>query len=84
MFRDRNFFFSQQITNGVTVAVRLQIFHISLIDHLSAQAAGFRPDIYDVIRCTDDFFVMFHDDNRITQLLQLTQYVYQLVGIATV
>ena len=27
MFRDRNFFFSQQITNGVAVAVRLQIFH---------------------------------------------------------
>ena len=83
-FGHGNGFLAQKITHGVAVAVFLQIFHVSLVDNLAAQTSGLGTDVDDIIGGPDDFFVMFHHDHRIAQLLQLAQDVYQLVRVAAV
>ena len=62
----------------------MQVFHVSAINNFATQASGLGADVDDVIGGADDFFIMFHYDHRIAQLLQLAQDVYQLVRIAAV
>ena len=70
-----NLFFMQQVANRVTLASRLQILHVALVDDFSSQTAGVRTDVDDVVGCTDDFLIMFHYYNGISQLLQLAEHL---------
>ena len=82
MFRQWDCLFPQQIAHGITVTVFLKVFHVSLIDHLSSQAACPGTDVDDIVGSTDNLFIVFHYHYRIAQLLQLAEHVYQFVRIA--
>jgi len=62
----------------------VQIFHVALVYHLSAQSSGFRTDVDDVVGRADDFLVMFHYYHRVAQLLQLAQHLDEAGGVAAV
>ena len=82
-YRGVNGLFAQQIAHGVAVAAFLQILHVALVDDFASQTSRIRADVDDIVGGTDDFFVVLYHYNRIAQLLQLAQYLYEAVGITT-
>ena len=84
MLGDGNFFFSQKIADGITVASFFEVFHVTLIDDFSSQTSGVGTDVNNIICCTNDFLVMFYNYYRVTELLQLAQHINQAVGVTAV
>jgi len=50
-------------------------------DNLTAKAARLRPDVNDVVRSLHDFFIVFYNDYRVSQLLKVPKNANQFVGV---
>ena len=46
--------------------------------------SGLGPHINYIVRCADNLLIMLHNHNGVSYLLQLAQYLYQLLCIAAV
>ena len=58
------------------------LFYRSVGHNLSPESSSIWSYVYQMIRSSHDFLVMFHHYHRITQRLEVFQYVYQPVCIS--
>ncbi|MPM12780.1 hypothetical protein SDC9_59134 [bioreactor metagenome] len=61
----------------MAIAVFQQIFHCALKHHVATVAAGSGTKINDVIGIADDVFIVFDNNNRISQIAEVFQYADQ-------
>ncbi|OAV70544.1 hypothetical protein Barb7_03258 [Bacteroidales bacterium Barb7] len=65
----------------MTVRLRVKPAEFALKNHLAAKPSGIRPDVNHIIGSPYDFLVMLHHNDRIPQLLQLSQYLNEQLRI---
>ncbi len=61
----------RQITPGVAVRIRRQIFWRADTDHTAATRAAFGPDVNQPVGGFDDVQVVLNDDDGVTGVAQL-------------
>ena len=79
----------QQIPDGVALRIfgqrtLVDIRSVTFEHNLAPQTASIRPDINQVVRSAHKLFIVFDDDDRISQRLELFQYMDQPFCVATV
>ena len=80
--RDFDLFPSAQIIASDRFLTVTDIFHRSLADQFTAVNTGSRTNIHDMIGCPHGFFIVFNDDQSITQISQVFKRPKQFLIIA--
>ncbi len=77
MFKiDEHFFLAENILSGQRI--RLQKFIIRTIEHhFTTEISGAWSDLYDPVRCFDEFFIMFYDDDSVAHFSQFLDSRYR-------
>ena len=60
----------------------IDVGHVSFENNLASQPSSLRADVDEIVGSAHNFFVMFHDNNRIAQALQFLEHVDKPEGVA--